>query len=137
MTMCAASPRAVLRTADRARAETMEAYRTSARPNLWVLAAPLRQVRRNIFAGLTSPDSAAWQAERPAIWRGARFRGARHATIALTALRATGTFQRIDALPTYVEMTVTGAGQVYVAAQAGRPSGLSRREALTKAKVPA
>jgi hypothetical protein len=136
MTICAASPRTALRSADPARA-TARAYRTSAKPNPGVSAAPLRLLRRDIFAGLTSPDSAAWQAQRPAIWRGARFRAARYAAIALTALRAASPLLRIDALPTYEKMAITGAWQDYGASQARRPSGLGRREALTYAKVPA
>ncbi len=95
--------------ADPARAPGMQAYMKSAMPFLGVSAVPLRTLCRQLFAGLTYANSAAWQADVLAIWRGARFREERYAAIALTGIREVRAFQRIDVLPLYEEMIVTGA----------------------------
>jgi 3-methyladenine DNA glycosylase AlkD len=100
--------------ADSARAPAMQAYMKSATPYLGVSAAPLRQVCKALFAGLAWPDSAAWQAEVLAIWRGANFREERYAAIELSGIKAARAFQRIDALPMYEEMVVAGAWWDYV-----------------------
>jgi 3-methyladenine DNA glycosylase AlkD len=95
--------------ADPTRAAGMQAYMKSAMPYLGVSTVPLRQVCKSVFAGLTWPDGAAWQAEVLAIWRGARHREERYAAIELTGVRAAAPFQRIDVLPMYEEMIVDGA----------------------------
>lgn len=95
--------------AEPARAPAMQAYMKSAMPFHGVSAVPLRQVCRELFRGLAWDDSAAWQADVLAIWRGARFREERHAAIELTGVRAAKGFQHLDALPMYEEMIVTGA----------------------------
>ena len=100
--------------ADPARAPGMQAYMKSAMPYLGVSAVPMRQVCKAVFAGLAWPDSAAWQADVLAIWRGAGFREERYAAIELTGVRAARAFQRMDALPMYEEMIVTGAWWDYV-----------------------
>jgi len=100
--------------ADPARAPGMQAYMKSAMPYLGVSTVPLRQVCKALFAGLSWPDSAAWQADVLAIWRGARFREERHAAIELTGVRAAAPFQRLDALPMYEQLIVEGAWWDYV-----------------------
>jgi 3-methyladenine DNA glycosylase AlkD len=92
----------------------MQAYMKSAMPYLGVSAVPLRRTCKRIFADLAWPDSATWQADVLTLWRGARFREERYAAIELSGVRAARTFQRIDALPTYEEMIVTGAWWDYV-----------------------
>lgn len=95
--------------ADPVRAESMRAYMKSAMPYFGVSTIPLRQVCNELFEGLCWNGSRAWQAEVLAIWRGARFREERYAAIELTGMRAARHFQRLDALPMYEEMVVTGA----------------------------
>src|SRR6185295_10956328 len=104
--------------ADPARAAGMQAYMKSAMPYLGVATVPMRQVCKAVFAGLAWPDSAAWQKDVLAIWRGARFREERYAAVELTGVRAARAFQRIDALPMYEEMIVDGAWWDYVDAVA-------------------
>ena len=100
--------------ADPARAPGMQAYMKSKMPYLGVSTVPLRQVCKSLFTGLAWPDSAAWQADVLAIWRGAEFREERYAAIELTGVRAARQFQRIDALGMYEEMIVDGAWWDYV-----------------------
>ena len=100
--------------ADPARAPGMQAYMKSAMPYLGVATVPMRQVSKSVFADLAWPDSAAWEADVLAIWRGAEYREERYAAIELTGVRAARAFQRIDALPMYEEMIVQGAWWDYV-----------------------
>ncbi len=100
--------------AEPARATGMQAYMKSAMPYLGVAAVPLRKVCQEVFAGLAWPDSATWQADSIAIWRGAQFREERYAAIELTGVKAARPFQRRDALGLYEEMIVTGAWWDYV-----------------------
>lgn len=100
--------------ADPARAPGMQAYMKSAMPYLGVSAVPMRAICKALFAGLTWSDSAAWQADVFAIWRGAEFREERYAALELTGVRAASQFQRLAALPMYEEMIVTGAWWDYV-----------------------
>jgi len=100
--------------AEPARAPGMQAYMKSAMPYLGVSTMPLRQVCKSVFSGLSWPDSAAWQADVLAIWRGARHREERYAAIELTGVRAAASFQHIGALPMYEELIVEGAWWDYV-----------------------
>lgn len=91
------------------RAPAMQAYMKSAIPYLGVSALPLRQVCKRVFAGLAWTDSAAWQADVLAIWRGAEYREQWYGAIELTGVRAAQTFQDMGALPMYEAMIVAGA----------------------------
>lgn len=105
--------------ADPARAPAMQAYMKSAMPFLGVSTAPRRALCRELFKGLTYSSSAGWQADVLALWRGAQFREERYCAIDLAGIRQARQFQRIDALPLYEEMIVTGAWWDYVDAIAG------------------
>ena len=100
--------------ADPARAPGMQAYMKSDMPYLGVSAVPMRQVCRALFREQAWPDSAAWQRDVLAIWRGAHFREERYAAIELTGVRSAQQFQHIDAMPMYEELIVTGAWWDYV-----------------------
>jgi len=100
--------------ADPVRAPAMQAYMKSAMPYLGVSAVPLRQACKALFAERAYADSAAWQADVLALWRGAHFREERYAAIALSGIRAARAFQRMDALGLYEEMIVAGAWWDYV-----------------------
>jgi len=106
--------------ADPQRAPAMQAYMKSEMPYLGVSAVPLRQVCKAAFAGLTWPDSAAWQADVLSIWRQAEYREQRYAAIELTGVPAVRQFQKIDALPMYEEMIVSGAWWDYIDNIAGQ-----------------
>ncbi|MBT2189221.1 DNA alkylation repair protein [Sphingobium nicotianae] len=106
--------------AEPARAPAMQAYMKSAMPYLGVPAVPLAAVCKAVFADLAYADSAAWQADVLALWRGAKVREERYAAIALTGIRAARGFQRMDALGMYEEMIVTGAWWDYVDTIAGQ-----------------
>lgn len=95
--------------ADPARAPAMQAYMKSEIPFLGVSSVPLRRVCKAVFKDCSWQDSAAWQADVLAIWRGANFREERYAAIELARLRMAHRFQRLDALPMYEDMIVTGA----------------------------
>jgi 3-methyladenine DNA glycosylase AlkD len=105
--------------AEPARAPAMRAYMKSAMPYLGVSTVPRRAALKTVFAGVDWPDSAAWQADVLALWRGAAFREERYAAIELAAVKAARRFQRTDALPMYEEMIVTGAWWDYVDEIAG------------------
>ncbi len=102
-----------------ANAPAMQAYMKSGMPYLGVSAVPLRQVCREVFAGCGYEDTASWQKDVLEIWRGAKYREERHCAIELTGIRKCAAFQRMDALPMYEEMIVTGAWWDYVDSIAG------------------
>jgi 3-methyladenine DNA glycosylase AlkD len=106
--------------AEPASAPAMQAYMKSAMPYLGVSTVPRRAALKPIFAELHWPNISAWQAEVLALWRGATHREERYAAIELTAVKAAREFQRIDALPMYEEMIVSGAWWDYVDEIAGQ-----------------
>jgi 3-methyladenine DNA glycosylase AlkD len=121
MTALAGRLRAALRdAADPARAPAMQAYMKSAMPYLGISTVPRRALCRELFVGLAWPDSAAWRAEVLGVWRGAKFREERYCAIELSGVRAARGFQRMDALPLYEELIVTGAWWDYVDELASR-----------------
>lgn len=105
---------------DPERAAGQQAYMKSAMPYHGVSTVPLRQICKELFKGLSWPDSAAWQADVLALWRGATHREERYAAIELTGVRAARAFQHMDALTMYEEMIVTGAWWDYVDNIAGQ-----------------
>ncbi len=101
------------------KAPAMQAYMKSEMPYLGVSAVPLRKVCKEVFGGCQYKDSADWRKDVLEIWRGAKYREERHCAIELTAIRQCTGFQRMDALPMYEEMVVTGAWWDYVDSIAG------------------
>lgn len=100
---------ALVERADPVRATGMRAYMKSAMPYLGVPSPQMRAISKAVFAGLRYENSAIWQGDVLEIWRNAKFREEYYAAIELTAARQARTFQRVDALPMYREMIVTGA----------------------------
>lgn len=86
----------------------------SAMPYLGVGAVPLRAACKRVFARLTYATADAWRNDVLELWRNAEFREQRYAAIELTGIRPARPFQRIDALPMYEELIVTGAWWDYV-----------------------
>jgi len=95
--------------AEPARAPAMQAYMKSAMPYLGVATVPRRAALKPILAPLAWSDAAVWRTDVLDLWRHAEFREERYAALELCALKAARPFQRIDALPMYEEMIVTGA----------------------------
>ena len=100
--------------ADPARAPGMQAYMKSAMPYLGVSAVPLRQLCKEMFAGIGWTNVDDWRRDVLAIWHAAEFREERHAAIELSGVRVAHAFQTIDVLGMYEEMIVTGAWWDYV-----------------------
>ena len=100
--------------AEPARARAMQTYMKSAMPYLGVPTPARRALCKELFAGLDFAASADWQAEVLAIWRGAEFREERYCALTLCDIRAARPFQRVDALPMYEEMIVSGAWWDYI-----------------------
>jgi 3-methyladenine DNA glycosylase AlkD len=97
------------RLANPEKAASMQAYMKSAMPFLGVQMPRQREIYRQVFATHPLAGFAEWQATALALWREARFREERYAAVALTGDRRYRTFQRIEALPMYEELIVTGA----------------------------
>lgn len=95
--------------ADPARAPAMQAYMKSAMPYLGVAATPLRAVTKSLFADLQYDSSKAWQADVLAIWRNAQYREEYYTAYELTGIKPARVFQRLDTLPMYRQMIISGA----------------------------
>jgi 3-methyladenine DNA glycosylase AlkD len=100
--------------ADPSRAAGAQAYMKSEMPFLGVGAVPLRKVCLELFTQNPLSSPSAWRREALSIWRNARFREERYAAIELTGHKLYREYQRLDALPMYEEMIVTGAWWDYV-----------------------
>ena len=102
------------RVADPTKAPGMQAYMKSAMPYLGVQTPQMRQICRRVFAVHPLASFDEWRDTALALWREARYREERYAAIALTGERRYQDYQRLDALPMYEEMIVTGAWWDYV-----------------------
>ncbi len=102
------------RVADPAKAPAMQAYMKSVMPYLGVTTPALRQVCRNVFAAHSLVSFDEWRETALVLWREARYREERYVAIGLTGDRRYPAYQRLDALPMYEEMIVTGAWWDYV-----------------------
>lgn len=106
--------------AEPARAPAMQAYMKSAMPYLGVPTPARRAVCKDVFAGLSFTSRAEWQAQVLAIWRGAEFREERYCAITLCGIRSAQPYRRVDALPMYEVMIVSGAWWDYIDSFAGQ-----------------
>jgi 3-methyladenine DNA glycosylase AlkD len=100
--------------ADPERAPSMQAYMKSAMPYRGISAPDMRAIAKRVIADhpLTSCDE--WRAAVLELWRGARFREERYASIELLAHRRHKDCRTPDVLPLYEEMITTGAWWDYV-----------------------
>ncbi len=96
------------REGDATRAAAMQAYMKSPMPFHGVGAPRLRAICKQVFAEHPVGDAAEWRRDVLALWRGARFREERYASIELARDRRARPFQTMEALPMYEEMIVTG-----------------------------
>jgi 3-methyladenine DNA glycosylase AlkD len=102
------------RRADPEKARSMQAYMKSTLPYYGVQTPGQKEVHRLVLPRHPLRDFAEWQDTVLALWRDARFREERYATIALTGYKSYVAFQVLDALPLYEELVVTGAWWDYV-----------------------
>jgi 3-methyladenine DNA glycosylase AlkD len=100
---------ALLARADNGRAAAMQAYMKSAMPYFGVTAPAVQAVCREVFPRHPLPVRAMWQEAVLTLWRDATHREERYVAIALTGVRACDVWQRIDVLPLYRELLVSGA----------------------------
>ena len=101
--------RELRKVADPASAEPMRAYMKSVMPYHGVKAVPLRAVCKALFAAHPIEDAVMWRNDVLSLWRDAAFREERYVAIELSGHRRALPFQRMDALPMYEEMIVSGA----------------------------
>jgi 3-methyladenine DNA glycosylase AlkD len=92
----------------------MQAYMKSEMPFLGVPSTPMRAAVRAVFAGHGLASAEQWRKDVLGLWRGATHREERYAALVLCGDRRAKAFQRMDALPMYEELIVTGAWWDYV-----------------------
>ena len=108
--------------ADPTRAPQMQAYMKSAMPYLGVPLPVTRRIARSAAAAIPPSGVNDLLASATALWRAAEFREERYAAAELTGLRiAAG---RLEMLPLYWEMIVTGAWWDHVDGISDRIGGL-------------
>lgn len=95
--------------ADSDRAAGAQAYMKSDMPFHGVDATTLRRVCKAVFRDHPIESAESWGSGVLELWRGAKFREERYAAIELADDKRARAFQRMDALPMYEEMIVTGA----------------------------
>lgn len=102
------------RAADPAKAPAMQAYMKSEMPYFGVQSPQMRAICRAVFAAHPLASFELWRDTALTLWRDARYREERYAAIALTGDRLYRAYQRLDTLPMYEEMIVSGAWWDYV-----------------------
>ena len=99
---------------DPVKAEGMKSYMKSEMPYRGVQTPLRRQICRDLFRRHPLPDKQAWLDAVLDLWRNARYREERYASIELAGAKAYKPFRTLDTLPLYEEMVVTGAWWDYV-----------------------
>jgi 3-methyladenine DNA glycosylase AlkD len=109
--------------ADPGKASGMQAYMKSAMPYLGVQTPVLRKTIRPLFRTHPIESFAEWSAAVLELWRAARYREERYASIELAGFPHYRSFRTLDAIPMYEEMITSGAWWDYVDAIATRQLG--------------
>lgn len=99
---------------DPERAKSMQSYMKSSMPYLGVPTLPLRNICRKVFSDLKYSNMEEWKDDVLHLWRMADYREERYAAITLTGIKVADKFQKIDSIPMYEEMVVSGAWWDYV-----------------------
>ena len=94
---------------DPVRAKGAQAYLKSAMPMYGVTMPELRRICRAVFKEHPLESAAAWRRQILQLWRNAKHREERYAAIELSGFKSYREFQKLDALPMYEEMIVSGA----------------------------
>ncbi len=102
------------RAGDPQKTAAMQAYMKSARPYWGVQTAAQRAITRRLFAAHRIETAEEWRETCLRIWRAAQYREERYAAIDLTGFKYYREWQKLDTLPMYEEMIVTGAWWDYV-----------------------
>jgi 3-methyladenine DNA glycosylase AlkD len=132
-----ATLRAALRAhADPVKATPMQAYMKSTMPYLGITSTPLASLCRTHLTAHQFATFARWRDVTLTLWRTADYREERYVAIAMTRHRLYDAHQRLDALPMYRELIVTGAWWDYVDVIASHQiGGLLRRHPQEMAKT--
>ncbi len=101
--------RELRRAADPERAAKQQAYMKSTMPFHGVANGAMRTIARAVFADYAFDDPDRWRADVLAIWHGAAFREERYAAIELAQRPKAKAFHRMDALPMFEDLIVSGA----------------------------
>jgi 3-methyladenine DNA glycosylase AlkD len=104
--------------ADPARAPAMQAYMKSTMPYHGLKSAEVDDICKRVFAEHPLASCREWRAAILELWRGARFREERYASIRLISVKAHRECWTPGLMPTLEEMIVTGAWWDYVDALA-------------------
>jgi 3-methyladenine DNA glycosylase AlkD len=104
--------------ADPARAPGMQAYMKSTMPYHGLKSAQVDEICKRVFAKRPFASCSEWRAAILELWRGARFREERYASIRLVALKAHRDCRSPELMPVLEEMIATGAWWDYVDALA-------------------
>jgi 3-methyladenine DNA glycosylase AlkD len=115
--------RELARAADPVRAPAMQAYMKSAMPFRGVAGPAQARICTAVFSRHPLPDFDAWRDTALALWRGATYREERYAALMLTGARRYQAFQRLETIPMYEELIVTGAWWDFVDLIASRRIG--------------
>ncbi|MHB8613360.1 MAG: DNA alkylation repair protein [Candidatus Dormibacteraceae bacterium] len=100
--------------ADPARAPGMQAYMKSTMPYYGLRSAQVDQIFNRVLAAHPFASCGDWRAAILELWRGARFREERYASIRLVALKTRRECRSPGLVPVLEEMIVTGAWWDYV-----------------------
>jgi 3-methyladenine DNA glycosylase AlkD len=106
--------KALQQAGDPVRAKAMQAYMKSAMPYHGVPTTLFREVCKATFADVEFVTASDWQAQVLAMWREARFREERYASLYLAGDKRGRPFQTLSAVKVYHELIVTGAWWDYV-----------------------
>jgi 3-methyladenine DNA glycosylase AlkD len=112
--------------ADPVRAPGMQAYMKSTMPYHGLASAQVDAICKKVFAEHPFPSCREWSAAILELWRGARFREERYASIRLISVKAHRDCLNPELMPVLEEMIVTGAWWDYVDAIAQVVGGLLR-----------
>ncbi|MCI4372662.1 MAG: DNA alkylation repair protein [Thermoplasmata archaeon] len=92
----------------------MQRYMRSEMPFHGVASPGVSAICKRLFDQLEFSTSTRWKRTTLYLWRQAKFREERYASILLSDVRTASAFQNLSALPMYEEMIVTGAWWDYV-----------------------
>jgi 3-methyladenine DNA glycosylase AlkD len=135
-TLIRALRRALDDVADPDKAQGMRAYMKSEMPYLGISTVPLRKASKAVIAAHPLESFEEWRDTVLELWRKARYREERYASIELAGNSRYRKFQTLDTLAMYEEMITSGAWWDYVDTIASHQIGeLLRRYPAEMAKI--
>ena len=100
--------------ADPKKAPQMQSYMKSAMPYHGVPSPILKKLCKEIFRDLKFPHFQSWEKQVMGLWRNAKFREERYASLQLCGHKISQDFQTLEAMKLFEEMIVSGAWWDYV-----------------------